>query len=107
MGPDGARGCGAQNSQSASGSSGPNRPARVPPTAYRRRSPRTARVIKTIYILCYVQGDDLRRGVQLQLNRGERQHILAKWLFFANRGEFRDGDINEIMNKTSCLSLPS
>jgi hypothetical protein len=27
------------------------------------------------------------------------------WLFFANRGEFRDGDLNEIMNKTSCLSL--
>jgi TnpA family transposase len=30
---------------------------------------------------------------------------LARWLFFANRGEFRDGDLNEIMNKTSCLSL--
>ena len=45
--------------------------------------------------------------VQLQLNRGEHRHILAKWLFFANRGEFRDGDINEIMNKTSCLSLLS
>jgi hypothetical protein len=43
----------------------------------------------------------------LQLNRGEHRHILAKWLFFANRGEFRDGDINEIMNKTSCLSLLS
>ena len=37
----------------------------------------------------------------------EHRHILAKWLFFANRGEFRDGDINEIMNKTSCLSLLS
>ena len=43
----------------------------------------------------------------MQLNRGEHRHILAKWLFFANRGEFRDGDINEIMNKTSCLSLLS
>ena len=65
------------------------------------------RVIKTIYILRYIQEEDLRRGVQLQLNRGEHRHILAKWLFFANRGEFRDGDINEIMNKTSCLSLLS
>ena len=65
------------------------------------------RVIKTIYILRYIQEDDLRRSVQLQLNRGEHRHILAKWLFFANRGEFRDGDINEIMNKTSCLSLLS
>jgi Tn3 transposase DDE domain len=58
-------------------------------------------------ILRYIQEEDLRRGVQLQLNRGEHRHILAKWLFFANRGEFRDGDINEIMNKTSCLSLLS
>lgn len=50
---------------------------------------------------------DLRRGAQSQLNRGEQRHILAKWRFFANHGEFRDGDINEIMNKTSCLRLLS
>ena len=43
----------------------------------------------------------------MQLNRGEHGHILAKWLFFASRGEFRDGDIKEIMNKTSCFSLLS
>jgi hypothetical protein len=28
-------------------------------------------------------------------------------LFFANRGEFRTGDLEEIMNKASCLSLLS
>jgi hypothetical protein len=28
-------------------------------------------------------------------------------LFFANRGEFRSGDYEEIMNKASCLSLLS
>jgi TnpA family transposase len=28
-------------------------------------------------------------------------------LFFANRGEFRTGDYEEIMNKASCLSLLS
>ena len=33
----------------------------------------------------------------MQLNRGEARHSLARWLFFANRGEFRDGDLNEIM----------
>jgi TnpA family transposase len=43
--------------------------------------------------------------VQLQLNRGEARHELARWLFFANRGEFRTGDYEEIMNKASCLSL--
>ena len=45
--------------------------------------------------------------VQLQLNRGELRHALARWLFFANRGEFRTGDYEEIMNKASCLSLLS
>jgi hypothetical protein len=28
-------------------------------------------------------------------------------LFFANRGEFRSGDYEEIMNKASCLTLLS
>ena len=45
--------------------------------------------------------------MQLQLNRGEARHELARWLFFANRGEFRTGDYEEIMNKASCLSLLS
>jgi hypothetical protein len=35
------------------------------------------------------------------------RHALARWLFFANRGEFRSGDYEEIMNKASCLSLLS
>lgn len=65
------------------------------------------RIIKTIYILRYIHEEELRRPVQLQLNRGENRHTLAKWICFANRGEFRDGDLNEIMNKTSCLSLLS
>jgi TnpA family transposase len=63
------------------------------------------RIVKTIYILRYIQDEKLRRVVQLQLNRGEARHSLARWLFFAHRGEFRDGDLNEMMNKTSCLSL--
>ena len=65
------------------------------------------RIIKTIYILRYIHEDNLRRRVQLQLNRGESRHELARWLFFANRGEFRTGDYEEIMNKASCLSLLS
>jgi TnpA family transposase len=32
---------------------------------------------------------------QLLLNRVEARHSLARWLFFARRGEFRDGDLNE------------
>src|SRR5512143_1738796 len=65
------------------------------------------RVVKTIYLLRYLHDEELRRRVQRQLNRGESRHELARWLFFANQGEFRTGDYEEIMNKASCLSLLS
>ena len=65
------------------------------------------RIVKTIYILRYLHDEDVRRRVQLQLNRGEHRHDVARWLFFANQGEFRTGDYEEIMNKASCLSLLS
>jgi TnpA family transposase len=65
------------------------------------------RIVKTIFILRYLHEEKMRRRIQLQLNRGESRHELAKWLFFANRGEFRTGDYEEIMNKASCLNLLS
>ena len=65
------------------------------------------RLMKTVHILRYVQEEPLRDAIQLQLNRGEFRHILAKSLFFANWGGFRSGDYEEVMNKASCLSLLS
>jgi TnpA family transposase len=65
------------------------------------------RVCKTIFILRYIAHEPLRRMIQRQLNRGEARHSLARWIFFANQGEFRVGDYEEIMNKASCLSLLS
>jgi TnpA family transposase len=65
------------------------------------------RLAKTVHILHYIHEEPLRRAIQLQLNRGEFRHTLAKWLFFANQGAFRIGDYEEIMNKASCLSLLS
>jgi TnpA family transposase len=50
------------------------------------------RIVKTIFILRYIHEEKIRRRVQLQLNRGEARHELARWLFFANRVEFRTGD---------------
>ena len=38
-------------------------------------------VVKTIYILRYLHEEELGRPVQLQLNRGESRHNLARWLF--------------------------
>jgi len=65
------------------------------------------RLVKTVYLMGYIADPALRRKVHKQLNRGEGRHDLAKWLFFANRGVFRTGDYEEIMNKASCLSLLS
>jgi len=65
-------------------------------------------VVKSIFILRYIDDERMRDTVQLQLNHGERRHDLTRrCLFFANRGEFRTGDLEEIMNKASCLSLLS
>jgi len=65
------------------------------------------RLVKTIHILRYIHYASLRQAIQLQLNRGEFHHILAKWLFFANQGDFRVGDYEEVMSKASCLGLLS
>ncbi len=65
------------------------------------------RLMKTLHILRYIQEEPLRDAIQLQLNRGEFRHILAKSLFFENWGTFRSGDYEEVMNKASCLSLLS
>ena len=65
------------------------------------------RLMRTIHILRYIHEAPLRDAIQLQLNRGEFRHILAKSLFFANQGGFRSGDYEEVMNKASCLSLLS
>jgi len=69
--------------------------------------PFSAESLPSTYLLQYVQDIELRGRVQLQLNRGERRHQLARRLFFANQGAFQTGDYDEIMNKATCLSLLS
>ena len=65
------------------------------------------RIIKTQYVLRYLTDKRLRQTVQLQLNKGEYRHKLARRIFFADQGAFSTGDYEEIMNKASCLSLVS
>jgi TnpA family transposase len=65
------------------------------------------RLVKTRNILRYLHDAPFRRRIQAQLNRGESRHALARWLFFANQGEFRTSDYEAMMNKASCLSLVS
>jgi hypothetical protein len=47
------------------------------------------------------------RQIGRQLNRGEHRQGVARHVFFADQGEFRTGDLAQIMNKASCLSLLS
>jgi hypothetical protein len=49
------------------------------------------------HVLRDVPNERLQARIQLQLNRGEFRHNLARCLFFANRGVFRNGDCAEIM----------
>ena len=65
------------------------------------------RLVKTRNVLRYLHDEPFRRLIQAQLNRGESRHALARWLFFANQGEFRTNDYEVMMNKASCLSLLS
>lgn len=65
------------------------------------------KLLKTIYILRYINEEPVRRQVQRMLCYGEQRQSVANHIFFANRGMFRRGDIEEIMNKASCLSLLS
>lgn len=63
------------------------------------------RLVKTIFVLRYLHDSNLRGAIQLQLNKGESRHELARNICFANRGEFRTGDLDELMNKTTCLAF--
>jgi TnpA family transposase len=65
------------------------------------------RALRSLYLFRYIQEEDLRARMQLQLNRGEGRHQVARRLFFANQGAFQTGDYEEIMNKATCLSLLS
>ena len=65
------------------------------------------RALRSLYLLRYIQEEDLRAGMQLQVNRGEGRHQVDRRLFFANQGAFQTGDYEEIMNKATCLSVLS
>jgi TnpA family transposase len=65
------------------------------------------RIVRTTFILRYLNDAKLRDRVQLQLNRGEGRHALSKRISFGNQGVYRTGDVDELMNKVSTLSVLS
>ena len=63
------------------------------------------RLVKTIFVLRYLEDEALRRRVHAQLNKGEKLHELRKFLFFAHEGavsqKYEDGQANQ----AGCLNL--
>ena len=63
------------------------------------------RLIKTIFILRYLESEEYRRRINTQLNKGEALHALRRFLFFANEGTIRRKQKEEQTNQASCLNL--
>jgi TnpA family transposase len=58
------------------------------------------RVIKTLFVLNYIDDEAYRRRILTQLNRGEGRNKLARVVFYGQRGElrqrYREGQENQL-----------
>src|SRR5438477_10337954 len=59
------------------------------PTRLARALEELGRIIKTLYLLAYIDNEAYRRRILNQLNRGEGRHQLARIVFHGKRGELR------------------
>jgi TnpA family transposase len=59
------------------------------PTRLARALEELGRIIKTRYMLHYIDDEAYRRRILTQLNRGEGRHELARIIFHGKRGELR------------------
>jgi TnpA family transposase len=79
--------------------------------AFRRQNALTralqeyGRLVKTLFILRYLESEDYRRRIGLQLNKGEALHALRRFLFFAQTGQLRRRQFEDQANQASCLNL--
>jgi TnpA family transposase len=63
------------------------------------------RLTKTLFILHYLESEEYRRRIQVQLNKGESLHALRQFLMFGNEGKIRRRQLEEQTNQASCLTL--
>jgi TnpA family transposase len=63
------------------------------------------RLVKTRFILRYLQSDDYRRRIHAQLNKGESLHALRDFLFVADKGVIRRKQEEAQTNQAMCLNL--
>jgi TnpA family transposase len=59
------------------------------PTRLAKALAEVGRIIKTLYLLAYVDDEQYRRRILIQLNRGEGRNRLARAVFHGQRGELR------------------
>jgi TnpA family transposase len=58
------------------------------------------RIIKTLYLLNYIDSEEYRRHILTQLNKGESRHSLARTVYHGRRGEiyekYREGQEDQL-----------
>lgn len=63
------------------------------------------RIEKTIFILDYISNESLRRRIQKGLNKGEAVNALARAIFFGKRGELRERELQDQLQRASALNI--
>jgi TnpA family transposase len=63
------------------------------------------RIERTLFTLEWLQSTELRRRVQVGLNRGEAKNALARAVFFNRLGEMRDRSFENQRYRASGLNL--
>ena len=63
------------------------------------------RLVKTQFILQWIENEDYRRRIHRQLNKGEALHALRRFLFFAREGKVQRRQADQQTNQALCLNL--
>ena len=63
------------------------------------------RLVKTQFILRWIENPDYRRRIHRQLNKGEALHELRRFLFFAHEGKVQRRQADQQTNQVLCLNL--
>ena len=63
------------------------------------------RLVKTQFILRWIENPDYCRRIHRQLNKGEALHALRRFLFFAHEGKVQRRQADQQTNQVLCLNL--
>jgi len=63
------------------------------------------RVRKTVFVLRFLDDASYRRHIGQELNKGERSHVLSRFLFFGKEGAVRGRTFQDQVNTFSCLAV--